>query len=237
MAGDIARALEGAERARERMAALAERLAAVVVQHDEVFSGSDPTGTVQVDIDATGAVIAVRLEAAWRHDVGQRGIGAAILNARRAASMRSLERQANALRDAAAGSARIPVPAPESEPLRVEAVASRPTPDEILEILRDYREEAPAMRAASDAMRTTRREIVDVEGWATATVTGAEVADVDFDTDRLRHAPDREVEKVAVRLFAAAGASLQALKEQLEQDFPASARLTAASQAIAVRGV
>lgn len=230
---DAARVRQAAERARERIGALAEKLAVLAVRPDEVFSGSDRTGTVHVNIGSTGDVIAVRLDGAWRSDVGQRGVGAAILEARRAASMRSLERQAAALRDAAAGSVHPPVP--ERPPVSVDAGAPRPSPDEILEILRDYYEEAPAMRVASDAVRTAQREVVDVEGWATATVTGSEVVSINFDDARLRHAPDRDVESVALRFFAAAGASLRSLEDQLDQDFPASARLMAAGRA--VRGV
>lgn len=216
------------------MSEMHERLSFIDARPGEVLMGRDRSGTVCIGVDLRGDVVKVELSADWREAVGPHSLPSAVVEAERSASRERVGRQMSAMKGEAKNLVRIPdedTDRQEPEFRFGEQLSS----NDILDILEDYRREAPAMRTAMASLAAGIIEIRDSGGWASAQVQGEVITGFEFTAAGLRFAGDAAIEAAVLRLYQRAATVTCQRKKQALDAFLATARLQTANAHLIAR--
>jgi len=221
--GDV-RALQALQ---ARAEDLVRRLRAAAQSGSGVFSGADPTGSVEVQVTSAGAPTAVRVAADWRDRLSLDGLGAAVVQACTAAVAARVAAWGAGLTqqhgDIDAGEPATDVSG--FEPGDPTSRQSQVVLEELLSLIFEVDDQIPALRADAQAVATASVQTRNAAHTIVVTTVGGALTRVDIDRGWLRSAHHDRVAGAMAETLAAAYQADTDRRRQAGSGGPAVERL------------
>jgi hypothetical protein len=187
---------------------------------DRWYSGRDSAERVRIDLDGAARNVTVALEDGWRAAVGTAGLAPAVLQAFSAATSARLAAWA------AAPGAAITSPLPDDQERGPAWPTSRQlTSDSLSRAWRDLRE----FRLRLEALHEAGETVSSPGGLVIVTIARGQLVGVDLDSDWLRTATSRDIERHVGLALRDALALIATLPERALEGCPDLAALVAGS--------
>jgi DNA-binding protein YbaB len=211
--------------------AMTRRLEAAAHTGGGMVTGTDATGTVEVDMTTAGIPAGVRLRPDWRDRLGAEGLGAAVVQASTSAVTARLARLATWGAGISEQTDTADTPAPAGlapagfTPGDPASRQSQLAIEDLLDLLYDLDDQIPALQAAAETAATTPVQTHNPHHTVTVTTIGGTPTRVDIDTHWAASAHHDHIAGAITDTLIAAHQASNGLREQALGTSPAIERL------------